>query len=235
MADLSKDTQTKSGSPAGRVPAYLELAGEIEARIRSGELRPGSQLPPQRDLARERSVNVSTVTRAYRELQNLNLVVGSTRRGTIVTSEGAMPRVDRAATPAGVIDLTVNRPAVDDFRERLAEALPNLAVDMRFREIAGVSAAGRTGMGAQGGAALDCAQRLRAGGRGRRRHQRRAACAAGSGQQPDRAGRCRRLRPADLLRAEGAGANVPLPDRRHRQRRARHVGRASWASVRQSE
>jgi DNA-binding transcriptional MocR family regulator len=135
MADLSKDTQTKSGSPTGRVPAYLALAGEIEAKIRSGELRPGSQLPPQRDLAKERSVNVSTVTRAYRELQNLNLVVGSTRRGTIVTSEGAMPRVDRAATPAGVIDLTVNRPAVDDFRERLAEALPNLAVDIRFREL----------------------------------------------------------------------------------------------------
>ena len=135
MADPSKDTQTKSGSPAGRVPAYLALAGEIEAKIRSGELRPGSQLPPQRDLAQERSVNVSTVTRAYRELQNLNLVVGSTRRGTIVTSEGVMPRVDRAATPAGVIDLTVNRPAVDDFCERLAEALPNLAVDIRFREL----------------------------------------------------------------------------------------------------
>ncbi len=117
------------------MPAYLALASEIEAKIRSGELRPGSQLPPQRDLARERSVNVSTVTRAYRELQNLNLVIGSTRRGTIVTNEGAMPRVDRAATPAGVIDLTVNRPAVDDFRERLAEALPTLSADKRFREM----------------------------------------------------------------------------------------------------
>ena len=62
-------------------------------------------------------------------------MVGSTRRGTIVTSESAMPRVDRAATPAGVIDLTVNRPAVDDFRQRLAEALPQLAADPRFREM----------------------------------------------------------------------------------------------------
>lgn len=120
---------------AGKLPAYLELAGEIEARIRSGELQPGSRLPPQRDLARERSVNVSTVTKAYRELQNLNLVVGSTRRGSIVTSENAMPRVDRAATPAGFIDLTVNRPAVDDFRERLAQTLPDLPADPRFREM----------------------------------------------------------------------------------------------------
>ena len=137
MVDAVDDNQTKTRriERLGRVPAYIELASEIEAKIRSGELRPGSQLPPQRDLARERSVNVSTVTRAYRELQNLNLVVGSTRRGTIVTAGGAMPRVDRAATPAGIIDLTVNRPAVDDFQKRLAETLPQLAADKRFREM----------------------------------------------------------------------------------------------------
>jgi DNA-binding transcriptional MocR family regulator len=117
------------------LPAYLRLANEIEAKIRSGELAPGSRLPPQRALARERSVNVATVTRAYRELQNLNLVVGSTRRGTIVTGESAMPRVDRAAPPAGMIDLTVNRPAVDDFSERLAETLPQLSADKRFRQM----------------------------------------------------------------------------------------------------
>jgi DNA-binding transcriptional MocR family regulator len=117
-----------------RLPAYLELAGELEAKIRSGELPPGSQLPPQRDLARERSVNVSTITRAYRELQNLNLVTGSTRRGTIVTG-GAMPRVDRASAPSGIIDLTVNRPAVDDFQQRLAQSLPALSSDSRFRQM----------------------------------------------------------------------------------------------------
>ena len=137
MVDAGENNQTKATGAAGaeRLPAYLQLASEIEAKIRSGELAPGSQLPPQRALARERSVNVSTVTRAYRELQNLNLVVGSTRRGTIVTSESPMPRVDRAATKAGLIDLTINRPAVDDFRERLAETLPQLSTDERFGQM----------------------------------------------------------------------------------------------------
>ena len=120
---------------AARVPAYLALAAELEARIRSGSLAPGSSLPPLRSLASERSLNVSTVSRAYRELQNLNLVVGSTRRGTVVMAEAAMPRVDRTATPSGLIDLTVNRPAVDDFRERLAATLPLLAEDPRYREL----------------------------------------------------------------------------------------------------
>ncbi|TCU29214.1 DNA-binding transcriptional MocR family regulator [Rhizobium azibense] len=132
-----REDHTKGGvlKRSQRRPAYLELAGEIEAKIRSGELAPGSQLPPQRDLAKERSVNVSTVTKAYRELQNLNLVVGSTRRGTIVMRQGAMPRVDRTTPPSGVIDLTVNRPAVDDFQSRLAETLPRLAADPRFCEM----------------------------------------------------------------------------------------------------
>jgi DNA-binding transcriptional MocR family regulator len=61
--------------------------------------------------------------------------VGNTRRGTVVTGEGTMPRVDHAAARAGIIDLTVNRPAVDDFRERLAEILPQLSADKRFREL----------------------------------------------------------------------------------------------------
>jgi len=130
--------QTNANRPsrkAERIPPYLALAAEMEARIRSGDLRPGSSLPPLRDLAKERDLNVSTVSRAYKKLQNLNLVVGSTRRGTIVTSDGLMPRVDRAATHQGLIDLTVNRPAVDDFRRRLAETLPHIADDPRFREL----------------------------------------------------------------------------------------------------
>ncbi|QHG74943.1 PLP-dependent aminotransferase family protein [Ensifer adhaerens] len=129
------DTKKSMIRTKGRLPAYLQLATELEAKIRAGELAPGSQLPPQRDLAKERSVNVSTVTRAYRELQDLNLVVGSTRRGTIVRAEAAMPRVDRATKPSGVIDLTVNRPAVDDFQDRLAESLPQLSSDPRFAQM----------------------------------------------------------------------------------------------------
>lgn len=134
MPEETNTNHTNRGQGT-RIPAYLELAEELEAKIRSGALPPGSQLPPQRDLAKERNLNVSTITRAYRELQNLNLVTGSTRRGTIVTGEGAMPRVDRALTPAGVIDLTVNRPAVDDFQQRLAQSLPALSADPRFRQM----------------------------------------------------------------------------------------------------
>ncbi len=128
---LSANEQPK----AVRIPTYLEIAGELEAKIRSGELKPGIKLPPQRNFARERGINVSTVTRAYRELKNLNLVVSSTKRGTVVVPETLMPRVDRSMASRELIDLTVNRPAVDDFKQRLADTLPLLANDPRFSEL----------------------------------------------------------------------------------------------------
>ncbi|MGE0239012.1 MAG: PLP-dependent aminotransferase family protein [Parvibaculaceae bacterium] len=115
---------------------YLELASEFEAAIRSGRLAPGSQLPVQRDLARERSINLSTVSRAYAELKSRNLALGSTKRGTIVMHprDGAhWPAVPSSAQ--GVIDLTVNRPAVPDFLAQLQKVLPKLAADPRFREL----------------------------------------------------------------------------------------------------
>ena len=130
MSDISVKVRTIGGRHGAR-PAYVELASEFEARIRSGVLPPGSQLPAQRDLAGERRLNVSTVTRAYRELQKQNLVIGSTRRGTIVTGRGLMPRVEREGS-AGTIDLTVNRPATDEFQNRLAASLPLVAKDPRF-------------------------------------------------------------------------------------------------------
>ncbi|MDQ6433920.1 PLP-dependent aminotransferase family protein [Mesorhizobium sp. LHD-90] len=132
MIDPSEKIRTNSAQHGARRPAYVELASEFEARIRSGMLPPGSQLPAQRDLASERSLNVSTVTRAYRELQKQNLVIGSTRRGTIVTGQGLMPRVERGEGSGGMIDLTVNRPATDEFQNRLAASLPLVAKDPRF-------------------------------------------------------------------------------------------------------
>lgn len=135
MNDHNDNNQTNDAEHRSRVPAYLEIANEFETRIRAGLLPPGSQLPAQRDLANERKLNVSTVTRAYRELQKLDLVVGSTRRGTIVTGQGLMPRVDRGDAQSGIIDLTVNRPAVDDFQKRLQETLPLIGGDPRFSEV----------------------------------------------------------------------------------------------------
>jgi DNA-binding transcriptional MocR family regulator len=125
----------------GRQATYLEVSRNLEEKVRSGLYPPGSRLPPQRDLALELGLNVSTVSRAYKELQARGLIVASKRRGSIVTG-GAMPSVharvesspSAAADANAVIDLTVNRPATGEFLTQLARTMANIARDPRYPE-----------------------------------------------------------------------------------------------------
>ncbi|CAN7292166.1 PLP-dependent aminotransferase family protein [Trinickia sp. LjRoot230] len=122
-----------------RQATYLEVSRSLEEKVRNGLYPPGSRLPPQRDLALELGINVSTVSRAYKELQARGLIVASKRRGSIVTG-GAMPSVqacsDSAASAAAganaVIDLTVNRPATGEFLTQLARTMASIANDPRY-------------------------------------------------------------------------------------------------------
>lgn len=139
------DYQTKTDDniqTKGRQATYLEVSRNLEEQVRSGQYPPGSRLPPQRDLAVELGINVSTVSRAYKELQARGLIVASKRRGSIVTG-GAMPAVGAAAQrsadtsgaqASGVVDLTVNRPATGEFLAQLARTMAQISRDPRFAE-----------------------------------------------------------------------------------------------------
>ena len=64
----------------GGEPIYLALAQALETAIRSGELQPGDQLPPQRTVAALMGVDLTTVTRAYGVARSRGLVEGRARR-----------------------------------------------------------------------------------------------------------------------------------------------------------
>jgi DNA-binding transcriptional MocR family regulator len=65
-------------------PRYLAITDCLAAALQTGALRPGDRLPRHRDLAGELGLNVSTVTRAYLEMQRRGLVQGEPGRGTFV-------------------------------------------------------------------------------------------------------------------------------------------------------
>src|SRR6202046_4584153 len=124
-------TKAEDDLPTKRREAtYLEVSRTLEEKVRNGLYPPGRRLPPQRDLAVELGINVSTVSRAYKELQARGLIVASKRRGSIVTG-GAMPFVPVSQIPTttgdaasnAVIDLTVNRPATGEFLAQLARTM----------------------------------------------------------------------------------------------------------------
>jgi hypothetical protein len=47
----------------GAGPLYLQIAQQVREAVDDGVLRPGDRLPPQRDLAQQVGVDLTTVTR----------------------------------------------------------------------------------------------------------------------------------------------------------------------------
>ena len=96
------------------VPLVDQLIRGLRAAIASGEVAPGDELPPVRQLANDLGIHWNTVARAYRTLESQGLVRSARGRGTRVTSD----REKRAETEAerdGRIDSSV-RGALADAR-----------------------------------------------------------------------------------------------------------------------
>ena len=65
-------------------PYYLQLKNILKAKIQSGIIK-DKKLPSIRQLARDFSVSVNTVLRAYNELSKEGIVSGSVGKGTFIT------------------------------------------------------------------------------------------------------------------------------------------------------
>lgn len=73
-----------------REPLYQVLAGQLGALIRSGAFAAGGRLPSVRQTSREHRLSLSTVTEAYRALEDQGIIVARPRSGYYV----APPRVE---------------------------------------------------------------------------------------------------------------------------------------------
>jgi GntR family transcriptional regulator len=65
-------------------PLYSQIHSALLTKIRQGDLKPGDQLPPVRQLAQEIQVNFNTVARAYRMLDSAGVISTQHGRGTYV-------------------------------------------------------------------------------------------------------------------------------------------------------
>ncbi len=68
----------------GPTPIYVRVADWIESRIKSGELKSGSRLPPERELAQDFGVAYDTMRRAAALLRERGLIITVHGRGTYV-------------------------------------------------------------------------------------------------------------------------------------------------------
>jgi DNA-binding transcriptional regulator YhcF (GntR family) len=81
--------------PDSPVPLIEQLTRALRAAIAAGHIRPGSELPPVRQLANDLDINLNTVARAYRLLQDRGLVQSARGRGTRVCAVVETPAVPK--------------------------------------------------------------------------------------------------------------------------------------------
>ncbi len=107
-----------AGALGGQGPRYQRVIRFLERAISDGQLRPGDRLPPQRQLAEQLKLDLTTVTRAYAEARARDLIHARGTLGTFVS----MPKVELSP----VIDLSMNippPPAGIDFTDLLKRGL----------------------------------------------------------------------------------------------------------------
>ncbi|MFJ7780160.1 aminotransferase class I/II-fold pyridoxal phosphate-dependent enzyme [Streptomyces yangpuensis] len=91
-----------------------DIAASVEAGVASGELPPGSLLPPMRELAGVLGVNPNTVAAAYRTLRERGVIETDGRRGSRVRARPSSTPRDalRVVVPAGARDIAEGNPDV---------------------------------------------------------------------------------------------------------------------------
>nr|WP_213016915.1 GntR family transcriptional regulator [Desemzia sp. RIT 804] len=57
-----------------REPVYLQVVRHFKEKIAAGELRPGEEMPSRRELAGNLGINPNTVQRAYKRMEEENLL-----------------------------------------------------------------------------------------------------------------------------------------------------------------
>ena len=89
-------------------PVYEQIADQLRQLVATGGLAPGTALPSVRRLAGDLGVNLNTIARAYRVLEDEGFLTIRDRAGVVV------------AAPAEKVDESVRTDLVEELRATLA-------------------------------------------------------------------------------------------------------------------
>lgn len=67
-------------------PIYEQITSQIKAKVMSGELQTGDSIPSMRALAKSIHVSITTVQKAYEDLQRDGFIETTVGRGSFITA-----------------------------------------------------------------------------------------------------------------------------------------------------
>jgi GntR family transcriptional regulator len=110
------------------VPPYLQLVQQVRQAVLLGFLQPGDRLPLIREVVEQLAINPNTVAKAYRQLEQEELVVGRPGQGTFLT--------DATGTPVPPATYAALRRGLETWLRRAYEAgLDEQAVTALFSTV----------------------------------------------------------------------------------------------------
>lgn len=124
MEAIAQRFAESSGHGSGRVPKYVRLADAVLDVIQSGEYRPGSKIPGERDLSAVLPLSLGTIQKAMNDLVDQGVLVRRAGKGTFVFGAG-----DK------VNDVKVEKRDLIHFRFREASGKPLLPVYLHVDSI----------------------------------------------------------------------------------------------------
>lgn len=122
---------------------YLGIVEALAADIRSGILRSGDRLPPQREIAANLSIDLTTVTRAFNEARKRGLIDATVGKGTFVKPDQPANPPELYDGPTPATDLSMNappQPVEADLGRRILSAIadtlaePNALMRLSYQE-----------------------------------------------------------------------------------------------------
>ena len=106
------------------VPIYLQIISLLKMKIAAGELPPGSQVQPVRELAMEAGVNPNTMQRALTQLEQEGLLYTQRTSGRFVTEDKqVLKEMRKSLSEQYVKDLFEALSKIGMNREEIIEAV----------------------------------------------------------------------------------------------------------------
>lgn len=105
---------------------YLVILSDMEQKINEGQYRPGKKLPSVRSAAKQYGCSVSTITRAYAELEKRHTIYSISQSGFYVVGK---PDDGHSGTENGIIDLASSSPDANVFPYLDFQHCLNKAID----------------------------------------------------------------------------------------------------------
>lgn len=108
----------------GNIPLYQHIVMDLKAKIESGELKSGDQLPTEAEISKQYNVSRITSKRALTELENANLIYRIQGKGSFVNS---LPLLKRSTDQANKEILLIlpfsHNPGLGDYEKGVNEYL----------------------------------------------------------------------------------------------------------------